>query len=280
MLGQIKVVECVLFGGLGNQLFMYSEAYSLARSHGAALVLDVKGLPSRGQQNGSSILALDLPRDVTKPSWGVLNYVYKFFLFRKMRGIEDPITRTLFSSSRQKLISVGYFQTISAAEVLSGMTLSLSAPESTEYREIGAWIEREPHLAIHHRLGDSTSLTKNRGVVGTAFFLEALERVENTMGVRPKVLVFTDDVTQSQKLFGSLLSQYNQKYASDTMAAAEVLLLMSRCKNLAVSNSTLGWWAAVLGNEKLTFSPRGWFREANSDLNLESWTTLDPRWQD
>ena len=53
------------------------------------------------------------------------------------------------------------------------------------------------------------------------------------------------------------------------------LYLMQACENHIIANSTYSWWAAFLGNSKVTVGPKKWFTNENgSEIMLSNWIKL------
>ena len=53
------------------------------------------------------------------------------------------------------------------------------------------------------------------------------------------------------------------------------LYLMQSCENHIIANSTYSWWAAFLGNSKVTVGPKKWFTNENgSEIMLSNWIKL------
>lgn len=53
------------------------------------------------------------------------------------------------------------------------------------------------------------------------------------------------------------------------------LYLMQECENHIIANSTYSWWAAFLGQSKVTVGPKKWFaNESGSEIMLENWIKL------
>ena len=53
------------------------------------------------------------------------------------------------------------------------------------------------------------------------------------------------------------------------------LYLMQACENHIIANSTYSWWAAFLGNAKITVGPKKWFTNENgSEIMLSNWIKL------
>jgi hypothetical protein len=73
----------------------------------------------------------------------------------------------------------------------------------------------------------------------------------------------------------------NWNYVAET-EPLESLLLLGECQKICISNSTFGYWAAMLGNAENVVAPAKWFRnlEDPRDLLHPNWISIPSSWQD
>ena len=82
--------------------------------------------------------------------------------------------------------------------------------------------------------------------------------MEKKLGV-PRYLFFSDDLSWVKRQFGNKDNNY---YIEDygKFEDYQELMIMSRCRNFIIANSTFSWWAAWLCSyeNKVVIMPRVW----------------------
>jgi hypothetical protein len=101
-------------------------------------------------------------------------------------------------------------------------------------------------VAIHLRFGDFASLALNRIVFyipPLEYYIRAFSRIEKS----ENIVVFSDDI----QLARQYVQPWNAKFLFiDNNEVYEDVYLMSRCRDIIISTSTLSWWGAFLGESR------------------------------
>lgn len=288
MLSKRKQIRSVLMGGIGNQLFQYSFGCMIAEKYGRSISLDLRGLPSKGQQKNSSILDLKVRYQSKIGGNPLLNYAWKIFILRALRSTPSPFSDFLLRVSKDPETSVAknlnfsvaeYFADRRAIEYFKGeIPLSLSYEPSKRVQAEFKEVSRESTVAIHHRLGDSVKLRGSRGLLGPNYFKKALHQVSESTDSISKIRVYSDDPDLSKELLKDWLDEYELSWAPESFSAAEVLTSMARARHLVLSNSTMSWWAAAGGLHDTVVAPTAWDVSGSNHLNLGHWKLCDPDW--
>ena len=279
-------VQAILFGGIGNQLFQFAYARKLALELGGFVSLDLRTLPSRGQQAGSSITDLDIEfLGAISSKSRVKSYIRKPFVLRSFRQQSTPFSDFLLrvdknplSSARRRIRVANYFQDKSAVEFYSGAKpISLREPKDLVQREY-ATVGSPGVVTVHHRLGDTLSLRESRGQLGEKFFQDSIELLRNELGDIRELYVYSDTPELSKELLERWLPDIRKTWAPDGLSAAHVLTALARAKHLILSNSTMSWWAAAAGEHENIITPSKWDRLGNDSLILDNWIKIYPDW--
>lgn len=124
-------------------------------------------------------------------------------------------------------------------------------------------------VSIHVRRGD---FVKGGWCLDSDYYTEAIKIIKKQIN-NPTFVVFTDDIEYAKTIFSSESCYYICDFGS--YSASEELILMSKCKNNIIANSTFSWWGAWLNtNEnKKVISPKHWTpRQMN--INCEEWILI------
>lgn len=287
-----------LRGGLGNQLFQATFG-ELLRARGFAVGWDVMAVPR--YHDGVGILALTWPESVAQ-----------LRLPAMLRGAPLPVRRGLnrlstivwrlsqnvisdewvslrgipIPSDRQKIWVSGFLQNYAFVREAVDQTPSLAC---LDLRQPSQWVrQRERELAntdshcIHLRRGDFGVLN---GRLAIPYYAQALD----ALGVSRKseFVIFSDEPNYAKDFFRPLaLSQLRVIEPPKGSAAAESLALMTRCRSVIASNSTLAWWAAFLVLENgwpvvmpSTFTPEGRAQSSPWSLRVPGALEVPPAWE-
>jgi hypothetical protein len=246
-----------LQGGLGNQLFGWAAATSLAqRNHGTVSIC--KSLLKPGQYQ--------LGNYISEPPVSEMG-LKKFRLTNPHQFTErDFRFDDRFNKISTSVALNGYFQSwkyFSDCEEIIKQNFTALANPSKEYLENLNLLTAEPFTAIHVRRGDYIGLTEYHGLTSYEYYQRAAG-IASKYGKAFKTVVFSDDLHAAKEV----VDWGDQYIGSDQVSsAAETLDLMSHATNFIGSNSSFSWWSGYLRDDEtgVRIFPRPWF--AKKDLN-------------
>jgi hypothetical protein len=260
-----------LRGGLGNQLFQFAAAYSLARNKGVELKSDLYTYtkhPFRKYELHHFNIPLQeasreevhrftgdnfLQRYLNKKS----NYLYCPGVFAQphYHFYED------FFSLPVPLYLSGYWQSekyfLSVADPLRAM-INPSTPADPKNNDLISTIRSCESVAVHIRRTDY-----NPGSFFQPMSLDYYRRALKLMDERisnPCYFIFSDDMGWTRQQLDGLKNAtfVDHNKGGDSF---KDLLLMSACRHQIIANSTFSWWAAWLNDfpGKTVIAPQTWF---------------------
>lgn len=278
-----------LTGGVGNQLFQYAAAKSLALRSGAKLYFDERAL--KDVRNGKRYslrgsLALEELKGLQfgEPLPDSLNFHFHKFGKNKItdallrlssRTIRRTGPRVVIEKNYQykeipiKLYqntylvgnwqSYRYFSDLSepGAEVLAALK-SLPTPKS-----LPGGVPVSSVIGIHVRRTDFVSSSKHLTLTED-YYHRALAAASPDL---PK-LIFSDD---SEWCKTNLDLGRSVFFASDLgLSDMQEMALMSQCESLIIANSTFSWWAGYLSslNGGMVIAPEKWYLDGRNEGDL------------
>lgn len=258
------LTEVILKGGFGNQLFQFATGVSIA--------LEMK----------TDIYFHDLPP--------ITNDATNFFGLRNI-GIEpetiykvsDSLGELVFEKKATKIDCAGIefkekdFSYIpinleKKHNVLNGYFQSFKYFERFE-NTIRSYLKKffksdafgtTDDFIIQIRLGDLLSNPEARKIHGIIpiEYLEKIVGIADGRNLATKVI--TDDAFNVKKVFQILDSRKEIPIVSES--AMSDFSTMVNARNLAISNSTFGWWAGWIGDSQV-YAPQNWFAD-NEKMNF------------
>uniref|UniRef100_B8DIX7 Glycosyl transferase family 11 n=1 Tax=Nitratidesulfovibrio vulgaris (strain DSM 19637 / Miyazaki F) TaxID=883 RepID=B8DIX7_NITV9 len=280
----MRPVVVDIFGGLGNQMFQYAAAKSLAERLGVRLELDVSmfsGDPLRAFSLGEFAIT-DHVRGKSRSSLLVrfarsLGFgssskcVEPFFHYWEgINEIEAPVHMHGYWQSEK------YFK---AYEDLIRRTFSFSACEGVASSGKYAGVSSPMSVSVHLRRGDYKE-QKNvvvHGILGREYYDAAYSIIKQGC---PSAcfFVFTDAINEAVDFF----SHWNDVLFVDGNNQYQDMYLMSQCRHHIIANSSYSWWGAWLGafSDGMTVAPKMWFaydvlkEKSIKDLFPEDWIVL------
>lgn len=277
-----KSIKINLYGGLGNQMFVFTAGLYFAVELGLEPFLTTKSIDSKHTAGLFDITSFIGPQQLTilensesptiDNSGKVLRYllnsstsIRSMVLTRRGWIVDDGSSRPgeiLQKVKRQaadKHISMfnteGYFQDFEYVSHLETIgwslrnTFKLSNPSSW-FCETLNLIESDRAIGLHLRLGDflDKNTYKELGVLAPEYYKNSLEFL-NRQGEFSSVYVFSNDYKRARELFGGI-ANYDVKIVvpPDNSDPAESLILLSKSKAIICGNSTFSLWAAKLSD--------------------------------
>lgn len=258
-----------LIGGLGNQLFQYAAARSLAIEKNQKLFIDVSTFESYKLHN----YALN--------HFNIVSSIYKApnKYLRKIRSlyqknilyneVDFGYNSDLINLKGNRIFLEGYFQSEKyffkhQKEIRNDF--ELITPLKNITRNTIEKIERVNSVSIHIRRGDYL----NNPLHDTAkeeFYKKAVDIIEEKID-NPVFFVFSDDIDWVKLNFSTKMETVFIDF-NNASTNFEDLKLMSSCKHNIIANSSFSWWGAWLNKnlDKIVIAPKLWFNDDSINSN-------------
>lgn len=290
-----------LFGGLGNQLFIYATARAISERTGAELVLDTK-TGFRGDvyertfalqhfnvryREASKLERFDFP---TGSGWRYLFRKVNYYLpFQRRFYLTDLLAQEWFFipqlTSYQPTFRSwleGYWQSPLYFEDIKSILLKelyISSDNlSPETKRIAREIVGSNGVCVHMRLLRNFIKGEEVGT-GPTVTSEHFQKSVDYMAQRldnPHFFCFSDNPGAMSSIFKTTCPVTFIAHNDGETQMHEDIYLMSLCRHSILSNSTFGWWPAWLSDtpESIIIAPSKSFWD-NRDILPEHWITSD-----
>lgn len=288
-------------GGLGNQLFMYFGGLKVAEHLQKRPMFELSALAEiRDLHPGMNIHDLGILNQdqiITNSFISKTPNLSKNVLLRK---IANKIKREIFDTHSEKVFrpkEIGYvdpnlvskkvtdidayFQSWRYFSIDNDRRFILDAME----RKISPWvnllsqeIDNKDILVLHVRRGDLLQ-PQNRwlGILSKDYYFEI-----TSQHPEKQVWIFTDSPEEVKKEFIRQDKEIRVITPPLNSDPIDSLVLMSRARTLAISNSTFSWWSAILsGPNSNVYAPEKWFQQRSNPIDLipQNWTKIPSKWE-
>ena len=279
------IIACIR-GGLGNQMFQYAMARSLAVRLDTDLKLDLTHYHDtsfRAFELGVFRLRFEEATTREIDLYPVHNIPLLRKLRRKLTGIGRP--RHFFPetglqyhpevwSLHPDTYLKGYWH---HAQYFEGITdiireeFSFAHPLRERNRHYLDNIETTNSISLHVRRGDYVSnkaVLALNGVCSPEYYREAVRTIAQQVD-NPHFFVFSDDPDWVRT---NLPIDHPSTIVEGNTGefGYEDLHLMSRCRHQVIANSTFSWWGAWLNPnpDKLVIAPGRWYADPETDRQV------------
>jgi hypothetical protein len=295
-MSRAKYIYAFLQGGIGNQLFIYSAALQQSIRLEVPIEIDTSFYEAQVEKPSWNVTPrdfelgeLNLPGKIisTESPWSGSSPQSK--KQRILRRVLPPHHKVFIEQSTSYDPSIntvkpgttlcGYFQ---AANYLDSSVHIVLRQLEEQYKLRDLQTNRSTTskvVTFHIRRGDYLDSSRNPGQVITSweYFEEAINRAREYFG-QFRGLVYTD----SPELIMEHLKKYPELELVDSaqMSSLDLLLNMADADGIAMSNSSLSWWAARLlqhlHSSDFVIAPRPWHGNGNPDeMYLPGWIIQD-----
>lgn len=291
-----------LSGGMGNQMFQYALGRALSLKHNVPLKLDTTYLYHRIKMTNFlrpnfnfrnfDLDVFNIQAEIAKPTeisfWnrpilgGWLMLIIDALL-RKMAFLSGWEKGSGFDENVLKLGPDAYLQGFwqsekyfidIASQIRKDFTLKNLVPQATE--ELLNEIDNTESLCVHLRR------THGGGSYHKKYDMDYYENGIRYIAEKKKIdkiFVFSDDIEWCKD---NIKFNYPTVFIGREYALSKGegdLLLMSKCKNFIIPNSTFSWWGAWLSSnpDKIVITPKEWFGNttiSTDDLIPENWVRI------
>jgi hypothetical protein len=304
------VIGIQLKGRLGNQMFQYAAARTLAERIGCATLFAGNTLDWRFGLIGHYIGLDQAGRLKGAQHNGVLHAAFghgpHFFMGRAIE-LASPALRRLFFprafSPSHMVVSEGsrfeqfdpkffgqtsgtwlsgWFQSDKYFLTAADRVRAWFKPNDRQFAAIEAvmrvWPAAPESMAsVHVRRGDYRSMkfgvAKSSWALPISYYREAFKRIPSDV----RIAMFSDDPDWAAYKFADL-----RPWISRTQTPVLDLHLMARCRWLVTANSSFSWWAAWLNSrpDRAIFAPKyhlGWRigQWLPGGIDVAGWTYID-----
>jgi len=272
-----NLVEIKLKGGFGNQLFQFATGVSLALDKKSDMRFHDLPPITDDPLNFFSLGQIGISPGViykVENKFGSLNFnpTNEKCFCKGNQYKEENFSFKKILVSKSHVVLDGYFQSYKYFEKHKGPLLKYLR-EKLEVNEV----QDRGEFVIQIRLGDLLTNPVASAIHGIVpeDFIKKIINISNEKSLVP--LVITDDVSNASKIYPVLNERRDILVHSGS--AADDFKRMASAKNLAISNSTFGWWAAWIGSATI-YAPRQWFVDTEgmgfkeNDYFPEEWCVL------
>ncbi|GAC1423995.1 MAG: alpha-1,2-fucosyltransferase [Flavisolibacter sp.] len=274
-----------MMGGLGNQLFQYAAATSLAEKFQTRLLLDISDF------NVGSIRSFDLSNFQTPLYFcektiqlSALNkLIDKLKPLHKRNYYKEPFFHfdTAFNHLGPDVYLKGYFQSEKYFQSITQKlqkSLKLNAQAIKNIPPYTPLFSGPDSVGVHIRKGDyaKSEIADYHGVLGIDYYHSGHQVMKKNYP-NCKFYVFSEDLHWAKKNFPFSDTIFVSQNL--TLSPIEDFYLMSQCKHNIIANSSFSWWAAWLNNNpsKVVIAPKKWFNNGpkdTQDLIPQEWITI------
>ncbi|AGX86622.1 alpha-1,2-fucosyltransferase [Candidatus Symbiobacter mobilis] len=279
MASKISKIIPRIFGGLGNQLFIYAAARRLALVNGAELALDdVSGfvrdheynrhyqldhfnIPCRKATAAERLEPFARVRRYLKRKWNQrLPFEQRKYLVQESVDFDE---RLLTFKPRGTVYLEGYWQSedyFKDIEPQIRADLRIHPPTDTVNQQMAERIRATNAVAVHVRFFDAPAQSA-LGVGGNnapGDYYQRAIKVMQEQAPDAQYYIFSDQPQAARARIPLrddhvTLVNHNQ---CDAVAYAD-LWLISQCQHFIIANSTFSWWGAWLGKtpESIVIAP-------------------------
>lgn len=290
-----------LIGGLGNQMFQYAIARSIAHTRKADLKIDISGFeltgpqctPRRYELNHFSIVENFANNKETQRFIGkkarlltffgktlpiLENYTYHYYIEKKNFNYDQDVFE-----SKGNIYLDGYWQTEKYFKNIKDVIkndFTIKTKQDEKNNSLLKKIKNCDAVAVHVRRGDYVTSPLASSICGTC----SLDYYKKGVGIivkrvhEPHFFIFSDDPEWAKK---NLKIDFPTVYVTHNGAdkGYEDMRLMSNCKHFVIANSSFSWWGAWLScnPNKIILAPRKWFKKGDvdtKDLIPKGWTRI------
>jgi len=293
------MIQIILRGGMGNQMFEYAAGLSLAKKYNTDLVLDTTFLSDRFPRKNFTYRRYELDAFAIAPRFTVLSKVSDAVpipgvwlglalgtakandIFRTRKFIKEENEGHFDPSVLEVGGNVclwGYWQSEKyfadiKDEVAQAFTFSGALPPAAE--EIAREIKSTNAVALSVRRGDYVNAVNAKIFGGTdlAYYERAISYIAERVP-SPCFYIFSDDVAWCRE---NIKPPFPVVYIPSDIEGRFAMRLSSLCKHQIIANSTFSWWGAWLNRnpEKIVVAPKRWHAGMEQDdVVPEGWMRI------
>ena len=278
------MINLILQGGQGNQMFEYATALAIAEEYGLPICIDCSFFETFGKREwcrpyGLDIFRLDEPAYHSRKYSSMVRLLPKVNNWCRKYGVQHlgkyyfELDRLEDIEHRKSIVLFGYFTNVHvfsrhAAAIRKAFTFK-NMPDKENY-VLMEQMQTCNSVAVHIRRGDylkaiNSGFAKN----GVEWYQRAMIKIEEKVS-NPHYFFFSDDMTWTKEQFAHTLNATFVDINHGRFSYND-MRLMTCCKHQIIANSTFSWWAAWLNANptKVVIAPYHYYN--NSERNKKNY---------
>lgn len=278
------MIELILYGGLGNQLFEYAFARTKQLETGDKTLI-INTYLFENFQFEDSLKYFDIPKDIVfikKPRRFIrlISEIHRLIGHEGVYKLLSPLGGYIWRVNKYKNIECkkkyniiyGYFQSeMFFSQYSETIKRELKIKRMRDASFFYDKIVNSNSVCVHVRRGDYCQ--QNLIVCDLSYFERAVSIIRSKLD-NPEFFVFSDDINWVKENFK--ISGMN--FIDEKVKDYEELSLMYCCKHFIISNSTFSWWAQYLSEnpDKIVVAPTKWmpYDKEKRDIYQENWILI------
>ena len=288
-----------LNGGLGNQMFEYAMARTVAHRRHTSVRLDFRVLEADRQRcygldawnvnaqpaSRFELFRVQLAMRVHRAMRPSAPYYERPIVYEKSHRFDGDALK-----ARRDCLLAGYWQSekyFNEIESTIRAEFTLRAKPAAKTEMIADAIRYQSNsVFLHVRRGDLVAdpvTSRLHGSCSLAYYQDAVSHVARSVD-RPHFFVFSDEPEWVRENIGlpfpMTIVDHNRVGNSRSPGSEhEDLWLMTLCRHGILSNSSFSWWGAWLNpvRERVVIAPKQWVNELDLDLRdliPEAWIRM------
>jgi hypothetical protein len=285
--GESDEIITIIDGGLGSQMGQYAMGQEIQRITGIQVSYDlsfyeVSGKDILNKENRLYELETVFPNiTVNKASEEKIKIYKRFFNLGRndilIQNLDDIITHPVYLGG---YYSSEKYTNYSIENLHKMFTFGLSLDEKNKLM-LDKILSCECSVAIQIRLGDYVGSVLD--VTTPSYFHNAVDYLSKKI-ISDKInfFVFSTDIERCMNILTSSPFTFTYVNINDNDHGAYDMYLMSNCHHFIISNSTFGFWPALLSDrckEKIVIQPDRWLKTDLEKLKpkYSGWITMGNR---
>lgn len=286
-----------VIGGLGNQMFQYAfyeslkdyyknvkldifdfEGYNLHNGYELESMFKINAsYSSKEDSNSFKLYDSTFISKIIKKVPVFKNFTNKYY-FRENQLSYNP---EVFKLKSRNIYFDGYWQSEKYFNYKQDFIRNkLTLKKKLEGRNLKLlnYIQNTQSVSIHIRRGDylisKRNIERYGDICNLPYYNKAISIIQSKIS-NPKFVIFSDDINWTKKnlkVEDGIYVDWNQNINSSLD-----MILMSKCKNNIIANSTFSWWGAWLNNNsnKIIITPKKWNNDKNTkDIVPNEWIKI------
>jgi len=287
LFGETDEIIVVIDGGLGSQMSQYLLGYEIHRITKSIVSYDL----SWYENNNKDIKGIENRKYI-------LEAVFKNIELKKASKKKIKLYKQLFNRQNNKLLiqnldSInllslpiylgGYWKTdiysnYDIEDTRLKFTFNLSLDDKNK-KMLNLILNNNCSVSIQLRFGDYIGSVLD--IITPNYFYNAIKYIENAfLNSNLHFFIFSNDIEKSKLYLKYLYNRFTFIDINDNDSGAYDMFLMSQCHHFIISNSSFGFWPALLSNRcenKIVIQPDKWINTESKKLKPKypGWIMLE-----